>query len=79
MATIRLQISEKVLDKVLWLLGHFSKDEVEIIEEDLAFIEQKEFVQKELDRMDKGEVDFVSMEEMNRQVRTLISKHEAQR
>ncbi|MDP4764348.1 MAG: hypothetical protein NWQ55_07870 [Salibacteraceae bacterium] len=79
MATIRLQISEKVLDKVLWLLGHFSKDEVEIIEEDLAFIEQKEFVQKELDRMDKGEVDFVSMEEMNRQVRALISKHEAQR
>jgi hypothetical protein len=79
MAKIRLQISEKVLDKVLWLLGHFSKDEVEIIEEDLAFIEQKEFVQKELDRMDKGEVDFVSMEEMNRQVRALISKHEAQR
>ncbi len=79
MATIRLQISEKVLDKVLWLLGHFSKDEVEIIEEDLAFIEQKEFVQKELNRMDKGEVEFVSMEEMNRQVRALISKHEAQR
>jgi hypothetical protein len=79
MATIRLQISEKVLDKVLWLLGHFSKDEVEIIEEDLAFIEQKEFVQKELERMDKGEVDFVSMEEMNNQVRALISKHEAQR
>jgi hypothetical protein len=76
MATLRLQISEKVLDKVLWLLGHFSKDEVEILEEDLEFIQQKQFVEEELKRMDAGTVEFISVDDMNRQVKELIAKHE---
>ncbi|MEQ9188487.1 MAG: hypothetical protein RLP15_12190 [Cryomorphaceae bacterium] len=77
MAILRIQISDKVLDKVLWLLGHFSKDEVEIIEEDLEFLKQKQFVQDELRRMDNGEVDFISVDEMNRQVRELVAKYGA--
>ena len=48
MTTIRLQINDKVLDKVLKILGHFSNDEVEIIREDEDFLEQKEFVAKDL-------------------------------
>ncbi|MEZ4722159.1 MAG: hypothetical protein R2813_09820 [Flavobacteriales bacterium] len=76
MTTIRIQINDKVLDRVLKLLGHFSKDEVEIIAEDVEFLKQKEFIQSELQKMDKGEVDFISVEEMNQQVRELISKYE---
>ena len=76
MATLRLQISDKILDKVLWLLGHFSKDEVEILEEDLEFIQQKQFVEQELKRMDGGTVEFISVDDMNRQVKELIAKHE---
>jgi len=34
MTIIRLQINDKVLDKVLKILGHFSHDEVEIISAD---------------------------------------------
>jgi hypothetical protein len=76
MTTFRIQINDKVLDKVLWLLGHFSKDEVSILEEDLEFLKQKKFIREELQRMDAGEVDYISVEEMNQQVKERIAKYE---
>ena len=77
MATIRLQINDKVLDKVLKILGHFSHDEVEIISEDEDFLEQKEFVANELQKMDNGEVEFITVDQMNQQARELLAKYEA--
>ncbi len=77
MTIIRLQINDKVLDKVLKILGHFSHDEVEIISEDEDFLEQKEFVANELQKMDNGEVEFITVDQMNQQARELLAKYEA--
>ena len=33
MQTITLKLEDKVSDKILWLLKHFDKDEVEILEQ----------------------------------------------
>ena len=74
MATIRLKINEKVLDKVLWLLGHFSSDEVEIVREDAEFLKNKKSVQDELNCMDQGKAKFISIEELDQQVRQIIDK-----
>jgi len=41
MATVKLRVSDKVLEKVLWLLGQFDADELEVIEEDEAFLETR--------------------------------------
>lgn len=76
MATLKLNINEKVLDKVLWLLGHFSKEEVEIVYEDVAFLKNKKAIQDELDLMDQGKATYISIDEFDRQVRDAISKHE---
>ncbi|MEX2596719.1 MAG: hypothetical protein WEC59_07295 [Salibacteraceae bacterium] len=51
MATLWLNINEKVLDKVLWFLGHFSKEQVEIIQEDAEFLKSKKAINDELERM----------------------------
>tara|TARA_R110000868_G_scaffold241059_1_gene495639 strand:- start:293 stop:526 length:234 start_codon:yes stop_codon:yes gene_type:complete len=75
MATIRLNINEKVLDKVLWLLGHFSSEEVEIVREDAEFLKNKKAVQDELDLMNQGKATFISVEELDQQVRQAIAKH----
>jgi hypothetical protein len=77
MATLRLNINEKVLDKVLWLLGHFSKDEVEIVHENSEFLKNKKEIQDELERMDQGKATFVSMDEFDSQVRKALAKHGA--
>ncbi|GAB5539372.1 MAG: hypothetical protein Salg2KO_14750 [Salibacteraceae bacterium] len=76
MAILRLNINEKVLDKVLWLLSHFSKDEVEIVHEDETFLKNKKAIQAELDLMDQGKATFVSMDEFDKQVRNALANHE---
>jgi hypothetical protein len=76
MATLKLNINEKVLDKVLWLLGHFSKEEVEIVYEDVAFLKNKKAIHDELDLMDQGKATYISIDEFDRQVRDAISKHD---
>lgn len=68
MTTLRIQINDKVLEKVLWLLGHFTKDEVEIIEEDLEFLQNRQEINDELSRMGKGQVNYISTSEMTAQV-----------
>ena len=75
MATLKLNINEKVLDKVLWLLGHFSKDELEIVYEDAEFIKHKKAVQDELELMAQGKAKYISIDELDRQVRQVIANH----
>lgn len=75
MTTLRIQINDRVLEKVLWLLGHFTKDEVEIVEEDLEFLQNRQEIQDELARMDKGEASYISTSEMTAQVNELLTKY----
>jgi len=42
MQTVLLNVSDTVADKVFWLLKHFEKDEVEIIQFDTELEEQIE-------------------------------------
>jgi hypothetical protein len=41
MHTLKLKIDDKVYDKLIWLLGKFTKDEVEIIMDESSFSEKK--------------------------------------
>jgi len=75
MTTLRIQIDDKVLEKVLWLLGHFHKDEVEILEDDLEFLQNKKEIHEELERMNKGEATYINPEEMTTQVNELLAKY----
>ncbi len=75
MTTLRIQINDKVLEKVLWLLGHFTKDEVEILEDDLEFLQNKKEIQEELERMNKGEATYINLEELTAQVNELLAKY----
>lgn len=74
MATIKLKINDKVLEKVLWLLGHFTKDEVEIIPEDSDFSTNKNAIEKEIQLMDAGDAKFLSKEELNDRIDQIIGK-----
>lgn len=72
MTTLRLQIADSALEKVLWLLGHFSKDEIDIVEEDADFLKNREEIQKELKRMDAGEATYITTEEMTAKVKKFL-------
>lgn len=65
MATLKLEVSEKILDKVIWLLQQFKKEDLEIIEESATFLKNKEMLQQELNRANESEAKYYSMEEAN--------------
>lgn len=76
MATIKLRVSEKILDKVLWLLGQFSPDEVEVLESDAVFKANKSELNTKLERLKSGEGKTYSLEEVDAILEETIRKYE---
>ncbi|MGM0600206.1 MAG: tRNA pseudouridine synthase A [Candidatus Rifleibacteriota bacterium] len=72
MHTIKLKISEKVYDKLLWLLSKFRKDEVEILSDLDSFAETKNYLHKELDEIHSGEANFNSLKEFDEKLENSI-------
>jgi len=77
MHTIRLKINDQVYDKLVWLLSKFSKDEVEIIPEDVEFAENQLYLQTELKEMEEGKAHFVPFDEVDQKLEEIIRKHES--
>ena len=76
MHTIKLKISDKVYDKLLWLLSKFNKDEVEIVSDDDTFAETQQYLEKELNEIFNGKANFDSLEEFDRKLEDSISANE---
>ncbi len=72
MHTIQLKISDKVYDKFLWLLSKFTKDEIEIINEEQDFISTQKYLQKELEEIENGQAKFISQKEMEKRLGQII-------
>ena len=77
MTTIRLNINEKVLDKVLTLLGHFKNEDVEIIKEDSDYQAIKTKIEGIIQRVDSGQEKLVSQGELNDQLNKVLSKYDS--
>lgn len=76
MQTVRLKINDKVYDKVMWLLGKFSRNEIEIIPDDPSYIEYKEYLQNELDEINDGKAKFQSVYELEARLDNVIRNRE---
>jgi hypothetical protein len=76
MHTIKLKISDKVYDKLLWLLSKFNKDEVEIVTDVDTFSETQQYLEKELNEIFNGKAIFDSLEEFDRKLEDTIRANE---
>lgn len=76
MHTLKIKISDKVYDKLMWLLSKFSKDEIEIISDDESFIETKSYLEKEYKEILNGKASFHSVEEFDQTLEDSIGKNE---
>lgn len=73
MKTIKLEISNKIYDKVLWLLEQFNSEDLKIIDDNKAI---KNYLSKELETIDNGTAEFISLEELDKVMQERISKYE---
>lgn len=60
----------------MWFLNKFSKDELQIIEEDQDFLSAQKDLQLELEKLEKGQVDFVDLQQLDDDLEATIRKYE---
>lgn len=76
MATIKIKVSDKILDKVVWLLRQFKPEDLEILESDPNFESNKAYLDKELNRLRSGEAKTFSVEEADQILEKTIREYE---
>lgn len=77
MQTIRLRINDRIYKNILWLLGKFDKEELQIIEEDEQFISTKAYLNKELERLDLEEETLLDIDDVDDELESTIKQYEA--
>lgn len=60
----------------MWLLKRFSKDELEIIEEDEEFLSVQEGLKKSLEQVEKGNEEFIDLQQLDNDLEASIQKYE---
>jgi succinylglutamate desuccinylase len=76
MATLKLIVSDKILDKVIWLLGQFKSEDLQIVESDESFEAKKRYVLHELNRLESGESKSYSIDEVDQILENSIRQYE---
>ena len=77
MQTIRLRVNDKIYNHLMWFLGRFSKEEIQVISENEEFISLQEYLNKELNKVEDGNVEYVSVDQLDNLLEDTIRKHEA--
>jgi len=75
MHTLKLNISDSIYDKLIWLLRRFDKTEIEIIEESL-YNSNKEYLNNELDKIQSNKGEFITADELHVSIDKAIAKYE---
>ena len=76
MQTIRLRVNDKVYKNLIRLLSRFSKEEVQVIEENDTFISIQQYLEKELTSVEDGSAEYTSIEELENRLDATIRKNE---
>ncbi|MBS2212139.1 hypothetical protein KEM09_12035 [Carboxylicivirga mesophila] len=76
MHTIKLKIHDKAYKHFIWLLSKFSKDEIEVISEDEAFLKIQAELQAELNEINEGTVKYYTIDELEERLESKIRRNE---
>ncbi|MDC1222296.1 hypothetical protein N8Z47_06470 [Salibacteraceae bacterium] len=76
MATLKLKVSDKILDKVMWLLSQFNSEDLQILDSDETFEVSKRYVKNELTRLESGESKSYSIDEIDGILENSIRQYE---
>ena len=72
MESLQIKVNKKIYDKVLWLLSQFNPEDLVIVTDSV----NKIYLQEQLATIDKGNGNFVSIEELDAMLEERIKKHE---
>jgi hypothetical protein len=61
----------------MWFLNKFSKDELQIIEENEEFLSIQKDLHRELEMVEKGNAEFIDLQQLDDELESTIRKYEA--
>jgi len=76
MHTIRLRVDNKIYKNLMWFLARFSKDEIQIEEETDQFISTRQYLEKELNIIEEGKAEYMSIEQLDNDLDAFLQSHE---
>ena len=77
MQTIRLRVNDKIYKNLMWFLERFKKDEIQVINENAEFISIQQYLNMELEALESGKSDLMSIDQLESDLESTIRKHEA--
>lgn len=77
MQTIRLRVNENVYKNLIRLLSKFSREEIQVIEEDDTYLSIQQYLKKELTGVEDGSAEYTCIEKLEKRLDATIRKNEA--
>ncbi len=77
MQILRLRVNDKVYKNLIRLLSKFSKEEIQVIEENDTFLSIQQYLKKELASVEDGSAKYLSIDELDNNLDATIDKYEA--
>lgn len=76
MQTIRMMVSDIVFDNLMWFLSRFNADEIQVIKENNEYVSIRNYLQHELNQLEEGKIEYLTLEALEHQLEETINKHE---
>ena len=76
MQTIRLRVNDKIYKNLMWFLSRFNKEEIQLIRENNEFLSIQEYLIKELEKIETGTSEFISIDQLENELENTIQKYE---
>jgi hypothetical protein len=61
----------------MWFLSRFSKEEIQIIEENDEFFSVRKYLENELKNLETDNVEFIDIDKLEKELEASIRKYEA--
>ena len=76
MQTIRLRVNDTIFQQLMWFLKRFSKNEIEVINENEEYLSIQEYLINELDNINNGKAEFINFNQLDQELESTIRKYE---
>ena len=77
MQTIRLRVNEKVYKNLIRLLSKFSKEEIQVIEENEMYLSIQQYLEQDLTSVEDGSAEYTTIEDLENRLDATVRKNEA--
>jgi hypothetical protein len=71
MHIIRLKVNDRIYKHLMWFLQRFSREEIQVIQENNEFLSIQEYLKNELLAVEDGTAEYISLIELEKDLESV--------